>query len=159
MPAGASLTEIKILEFSSSAAAQTASSDMPSKREPPPPSDDDLAMTDAPAESPVHEEEDPNPTNLAFSEDRIRLVSIIPLLPCLFSLHARLTLRVPAARQPRRYCSLVRIQKGGPYPGQCSEVYNHEEVRSLSLLSSSFSRSCKQRYLRKRYDSTNVSAC
>lgn len=64
----------EILEFSSSAVAQTASSDMPSKREPPPPSDDDLAMADAPAESPVHEEEDPNPTNLAFNEDRIRIV-------------------------------------------------------------------------------------
>jgi hypothetical protein len=51
---------------------------MPSKQDPPPPSDDDLAMADAPAESPVHEEDDPNPTNLALNEQRIRIVSINP---------------------------------------------------------------------------------
>lgn len=47
---------------------------MPSKPPPPPPSEDDLAMVDAPAESPAPEEEDPNPTNLAFNEQRIRIV-------------------------------------------------------------------------------------
>jgi hypothetical protein len=48
---------------------------MPSRQDPPPASDDDLAMVDAPAESPVHEEEDPNPTNIAYGEQRIRIVS------------------------------------------------------------------------------------
>ena len=65
---------------------------MPSKQDPPPRSDDDLAMSDAPAASSLHEEEDPNPTNLAFNEQRIRIVRVPPLGPANSPLHATLTL-------------------------------------------------------------------
>lgn len=56
---------------------------MPSRQDNQPPSDDDMPMVDAPAESPIHEEEDPNPTNIAFGEQRIRIVSFsYPPFPC-----------------------------------------------------------------------------
>lgn len=53
---------------------------MPSRQDAPAPSDDDLPMVDASADeaSPVHEEEDPNPTILALNEQRIRMVRTKP---------------------------------------------------------------------------------
>jgi len=52
-------------------------SNMPSRQDAPAPSDDDLPMVDASADeaSPVHEEEDPNPTILALNEQRIRMLN------------------------------------------------------------------------------------